>query len=514
MFQSSKFQNILFRRCELRRIRESQSGERTVFLLRAIEFAKNRRWTGTYYFYNDQDCLHATYGLEMHGVTFHRTPKTQKFTLNITSVKIAIYSAGIKNEITTKYNNSCPGFLTMTSGWRPPVVYTADNRVYSNEECLKALGVDPREFQDAFFETHKPSGTNAMYELLQNSAYLRKLGKPYETFQWPLVSRKSQVCLTCAKTSMARLTHPPKLYTRNATSLDGTWASFRCNRKGLAFYLARIDKFDGNTFESTVYQMDHTGPEKCDSAIFGIYTTGSLRKVGNSIEVPGGVVYQMSIKTAHLTPLTRAITSIFNVGVGSCGLETWEKGKTQDLIPTNGCSVIGYSISVNTPELILMRTVHDENRNELYIGTGNLGQSKKSGPVEYSYILQDCSTFPVQMTTTPGPTETTTVKTQDSSPDDREEVANEEDVVNVIEDVKPTSSATSLDILLGTILACLLLSRQAVRFAWSFHGSFHTTPMPASWPVRVTSHKPSNVDVQLVKLFDDCFTLSSFPWTK
>lgn len=451
--------SLLFR-CELRRIQDTQGDVKAAFLLRMIDIANRRRWSGNYFFYRDQDCVQPTYGVELKG---NLVFKSKQLTFNITSLNIAMYTLETQTGIPAMYNRSCPGQMTKSDGGRY-IVYKTDKSAFSNTACLNALGLDKREFIDAFFETLLPGGTRKE-ELFQNSVDLR-LSSPRHTYQSPLVHLDIPRCITCVKVSRGNLKRPPKLYKRNSTSLNGVWGSVRCLKENRAFYTTRIDKFDGNKFESSFYQMDHSPPQKCDSPYFELLTAGNFSKFGKSMEVPGGVIYKMTFNHAYLTPYTNAMTNFLNLGLkGTCGKEVWETGKTQDLLPTKGCTSLKFSIYAGMAALVLIRTVHDENRNEMYFGLHENKRDKKRGPLQYDYITQDCSTFPIEMTTTPGPTQTTTVQTTPGTSEEQtiEDKEEEELIVNNIRDAKPTNKAASTKSVIATVVTCLLLYLQAVR---------------------------------------------------
>ena len=443
-------------------------GLKTAFLLRSIEIKAKRKWIGNYFFYRDEDCVYPTYGLEING---KYNLKNKNLTFSINSLSFAVYNVGLEKEIVSKYNKSCPGNLTKSEAGKP-AVYTANKKDISNDECLKALGVGKREFTGgASFETHHPLGGVRSDELLQTIVDLTKnKNNTKYGYQWPLVRHNTRRCLTCVKIALSQFKFPPQLYVRNSTSLDGVWASVRCQKSNRGFWTTRLDKFDGNKFDLAFYQMDHTqkvSPHRCQSPLLELRAVGTLRRVGRSLQVPGGVVYELYMQHAYLTPRHKLYEQILNAAPkDTCGKDSWDVGKTQDVVATGGCSMIRYKIPPKgTGIQILARTVHDENRNEMYFG---YGVDTKTGPLQYDYMTQSCSTYPVEMTTTPGPTYTTTVTTEATTT--TEEVVNTEVVEAEIlvknnESKRPTSNAISLNAVVRTILAGLLLCWHAIWLA-------------------------------------------------
>ena len=413
--------------------------------------------------------MHPTYGLKINGkLSF----KSKNLTLSVNSMSIAVYSLGFGKELVTKYNKSCPGNLTKTDSGKY-VVYSADKKDILNNECLKALGVGKREFGGgASFETHEPKGGVRSDELLQTSVDLTKnKNVTIYNYQWPLVRHDTRRCLTCAKIGLAQLKFPPKLYVRNATSLNGVWASIRCQKANRGYWTTRVDKFNGNKFDLAFYQMDHTqkrSPHRCQSPLLELRAVGTLRQIGNSVKVPGGVVYELYIKHSYLTAHHKLYEQIFNAAEkDTCGKNTWEVGKAQDVVPTKGCSMIQYTLPPKGKGIkVLIRTVQDENRKEMYLG---YGEDRKTGPLKYDYMSQSCNTYPVEITTTPGPTDFTTVPTAEATPTtQREEIRTEEVVepkIVVNENFnhrRPTSNAVSFNSVGQTILFCLLLLWQGL----------------------------------------------------
>ena len=459
-------------RCEIRRIQDTYSGLKTAFLLRTMNIKRHSKWSSNYYFYRDKDCVESTYGLAIQG-QYKFDSKHMNLTLGMTSLRIAIYNSGIEKEIITKYNQSCPGNLNKTKSEKP-VVYTVTGRDIKSDACLHALGVGKREFSGgALFQSNTPPGKEKSVELLQTDVDLTK-HKNITIYkqQWPLVRHSTaNGCLTCSKIGLARFTHPPKLYVRNSTRLDGVWASARCYRIKRAFWSTRIDKFDGNKFDFRLYHMDHTTKRssyKCHSPLLEIRSLGTFREIGNSLEVPGGVVYELHMTNAYLTPRDKMYEQVFNAAQkGTCGRNTWEVGKAQDVMETGGCSVLGITAKKGSGSQILVRTVRDENRNEMYIGSGT--GDKKTGPLLYEHVMQSCNTYPVNVPTTKGPTysttdiptHTSTIPEEDSEGEDTPYVI----IKGVTRDKKPTSKAVSLNGVTRTVFLCLLLYLQTIRQA-------------------------------------------------
>jgi hypothetical protein len=410
--------------------------------------------------------MHPTYGLKINGkLNF----KNKNLTFSINSLSIAVYNLGFDKELVTKYNKSCPGNLTKTETGKT-FVYTTYKKDTLNNECLKALGVGKREFGGgASFETHKPIGGVRSDELLQTSVDLTKNKNiTIYNYQWPLVRHNTRRCLTCAKIGLSNLKHPPKLYVRNATSLNGVWASVRCQRANRGYWTTRIDKFNGNKFDLAFYQMDHTqkiSPHRCQSPLLELRAVGTLRQVGASVKVPGGVVYELYLKHAYLTPHHKLYEQIFNAAVkDTCGKDTWEVGKSQDVVPTKGCSMIQYTLPPDGEGVqILIRSVRDENRNEMYLGYGD---DKKTGPLKYDYMTRSCNTYPVEITTTPAPTDFTTAPTEATPQADEVTTENVVEpkiwIKEQIRTAKPTSNAVSLACFAQTVLVGLLLYWQRI----------------------------------------------------
>lgn len=454
-------------RCEVRRIQDPNSkGEKTSFLLRMLQIPSRRRWTGNYFFYEDEDCRKPTYGLEMQG---ELTTKGQGIKFNFSTVKVAIYGQDYDKSFQKIYNRSCPGYL------KPAVLTNTNTRVYHVDksvatqlDCLKLLGLGPEEFRNAFFKSYS-SKRGKVQELLLRSVNLRRskersgASNPNSAsnyqLQWPLRKHDSLKCLTCAKVGLGKLKYPPKLSSRNSTSLEGAWGSAYCHYEA-GVYISRFDSFAGNTFETTTF----VSPSPlCQKPSFGLRTTGTLRKVGNSAEVPGGVVYEMAVQHAFLTVYTKYYSSVLNLP-GNCGKNTWEIGKTQDLVPTKGCDKIGYVLG--PPELVLIRTVRDENRDEMYFGIDPYGKRPKDGPVSYNYISKGCSNFPFAVTTLSPTVETTTEQFVFPRTDVifYQFKTTSETTVEVLESNQPRSSSPSLREVVNSILACLLAFVLFMRF--------------------------------------------------
>ncbi|XP_028410188.1 protein APCDD1-like [Dendronephthya gigantea] len=462
-------------RCELRRIQErNQNKMRTSFLLRSIEVTRNKRWIGYYYFYRDQDCVHPTYGLKLQGKTNYIK---KNLTLSITSLSIAVYTTKDKIEIEEKYNRSCSGNLTTSDSGTSPdavAVYSVYRKDISNNECLKSLGVEKREFASgAAFETHEPSGGDRSDLLLQTVVDLTKSkNSVVYQFQWPLVRHDTRMCLTCSRVGLARLKHPPKLYKRNATSLDGVWASVRCQKINRDFWTTKIDTFSGNDVDFAFYQMDHTlklSPYMCQKPLLEVHTVGTIRLIGNSVEVPGGVVYELYVNHMYMTPRNRFYEQVFNTAAkGTCGVQgEWEVGKTQDVVKTGGCAMIGYVLPKGTATQVLIRTLQDEKRKEMYVGFG--GPGKKLGPLDYDQVAQSCETFPLEITTTPGPTYMTSTEQTETTTEPVENNFDDNEAPIVIKNVRatepPSSSGTLNDGSIRVALVLCLLFLHAVRLA-------------------------------------------------
>lgn len=389
-----------------------------------------------------------------------------------------MYTTKDKKEIQQKYNKSCSGNLTESDSGSlssAVAVYTAYKKDFSNNECLKALGVEGREFAGgAAFETHEPPGGDRSDLLLQNVVDLTKSKTSiiYE-LQWPLVRHNTRMCLTCSRVGLARLKHPPKLYTRNATSLDGEWASARCQKLNRAFWTTKIDTINGNNFDFAFYQMDDTlkvSQYMCPRPFLEVHTVGTMRMIGNSLEVPGGVVYELYIEHVYMTPRNLLYEQVFNAAPkGTCGVQDeWEVGKTQDVVKTGGCSMIGYVLPPKgTAMQVLIRTLQDENRKEMYVGYGAPG--KKAGPLGYDYVTQSCTTFPIEITTTPGPTYTTTVQTETSTTEPVEEILEVNEAPIVVKNIRATEpssgSGSSNNGGIRTALVLCLLFLQVARLA-------------------------------------------------
>lgn len=408
--------------------------------------------------------MHPTYGLEIKGKYNFRN---KILSLNLHSLSIAAYNSGTEREIIAKYNRSCPANYTKSTS-RKTTVYTAHRKDLANKECLKALGVGKREFSfEASFETVHPEGGKSD-ELFQTEVDLTRHvhNNTLYGYQWPLVRHNTPRCLTCARVGLSELTVPPRLYYRNATSINGAWASVRCLKENEGVWTVRYNIFDGNKFDFGIYQMDYTrkaSPHRCERPLFELHAVGTFRLIGDSIKVPGGAVYELYQKHAFLTPRHRTFEQIFNAAdKGTCGKNEWDVGRTQDVTSTGGCAVVGYDIP-KSPNVyhVLIRTVRDEGRNEMYVGYET---NTKSGPLSYSVMLQSCDTYPIKMTTTPGPTYTTTLATEPTTQiDDNSEESQiliREGPVQTV--TTPTSNAVSCVALLPTLLVCLLLYLQTI----------------------------------------------------
>ena len=381
-------------RCEVRRVQDpsDSNGGKTAFILRNFDIQKGRRWTGHYFFYNDQDCMEPAYGLEFAG---HVTTKGDNISFSFDNLKIAPYKTDVDKLLHRIYNVSCPGAMKPAQSAKNanPHVYNADKGVGS--ECVKALGVDLEEFNSAYIQSHSLK-QNKVVGLLLQSPNLRK-GSPQQaskSFQWAL-GRHTSMCLTCTKARLASIGHPPRLLARNVSSVDGAWASSYCSRQG-SVHMSRFDKFDGNKFESTVLVYYNS---LCVTPDVELSTMGTIQRVSDSVEVPGGVVYKLMVRNAFLTSYMPSLTRVLSVNKKNCGGQDWTNGKTQNLMSTKGCNVIGSNF--NGPELVLIRTVRDERHNEMYFGTDSPDNKHKSGPVNYNYVNQDCKSFPLDVPTPP-----------------------------------------------------------------------------------------------------------------
>lgn len=392
-------------RCEDRRIQDPDSdGEKTFFLLRMFEIQSRRRWTGHYFFYRDKDCREPAYGVKLEG---NVAAKSHNITFNFSTVKIATYRQDVDKTFHMIYNRSCPGH-TRTANAANPIVYDVDKSVSGRRECLKAFGIGHEEFSNAFIQSHTLKEGKVEGMLLRTVNLGRNIvrstssvNKAPVTYQWALRRHDFPACLTCTKVGMANLRNPPKLLARNSSSVDGAWGSAHCHQADNKVYTSRFDKFVGNTFESSVFASFSSF---CEVPSFELRTLGTLQRVSHSVEVPGGVVYKMTVTQAYLTCYTNNLARVLNMG--NCGKDTWAAGKTQDLMPTKGCDVVGYQLGA--PELVLIRAVRDEKRNELYLGIDPYGKRHLSGPVDYNYVSQDCTSFPVGVATPSPRVEVTT----------------------------------------------------------------------------------------------------------
>ena len=452
----------------MRRIQDNRNGLKTAFLLRSmtVQSKRSNKWNGNYYFYHDQDCIRPTYGIQLQGMF---ASKKGNVTFAMTSLRIAAYNSRMEKEILTKYNTSCPGNLSRAQSAKH-VVYVLTRSDMRSDRCLHALGIGKREFTGgAMFQTNTPPGGAQSDELLQTDVDLTR-DRNITTYrqQWPLVGLSTPKCLTCSRVGLAVLTSPPKLYTRNSTRLDGVWASVRCHRFKPAFWTTRMDKYEGNKFDSYYYHMDHTSERsiyKCHTPLLELRARGTLREVGNSVEVPGGIVYELYVQKAYLTPRVKTYEQAFNAAPrGTCGLRTWEVGKTQDIMATGGCAILQLFFKKGSGSKILVRTVRDEKRKEMYFGSG-MGDTK-TGPLFYEHVMQSCNTYPVKMTTTKGPTYSTTdAPTQTSSTPEEDPTGIESvhvEVHGIKQRPEPTSKAVSLNGVTRTVLVCLFLYLKAI----------------------------------------------------
>jgi hypothetical protein len=100
-----------------------------------------------------------------------------------------------------------------------------------------------------------------------------------------------------------------------------------------------------------------------------------------------------------------------------------------------------------------------------------IGLDTKSGPLSYFYMTQSCNTYPVEVTTTPGPTDSTTIPTEaTTTPEEELSIVEGDDEVRIVienirADPSPTSDAVSLDGVVRTILVCLFFYLQPIWLA-------------------------------------------------
>lgn len=219
--------------------------------------------------------------------------KNSNLTLSLHSLSIAIYNSGFNNEILKKYNRSCRGDLTK-SGDSKHITYLVDPKYLTNRdnECLKALGIGIWEFSSGVsLESHHPSKGGKLDELVQKNVNLKrgKKNRVWYSNQLPLVRLNQRTCLTCTKVGVSRFKLPPKLLPKNSTSLDGTWATSRCDKINTNYWTTRVNTFKGNKFIWIFYHMDATmkTQNRCSKPLLEYRILGHLRKVGTSPEVPG-----------------------------------------------------------------------------------------------------------------------------------------------------------------------------------------------------------------------------------
>lgn len=444
-------------RCEVRRIPNAKgTGEKPAFLLRNIEIFPRKKWVGIYFFYRDDDCKEPVYGLKMQGQ--FTTRKNTGITFNFTRVKIAMYRKDV--DTLKSFNRSCPDNTKLSS--KNTGIYRLGSTAQAQRECLKAIGLYPDEFSEAFFQTHLINNVKTE-EFIQKYKDLRKQhpSAPISR-QWPLWRFKTSKCLTCLKVGFGNLKTPPKLYTRNASSVDGIWGTPHCRMESSGLYTSRFLKFVGNTFESSVFALD--GP-KCQKAKYELRRTGTLREVGDSAEVPGGAVYEVMIKKAFLTPYSTPMTTFFNFNPGKCGKEKWEVGKTQDVMVTKGCPIIGYT--AGPPELVLIRAVRDEDRRELYFGMQGFNDigAGKGGPLDYDIVSRDCSNFPIVIPTIPPTERVTTTPFASPTTDEIHQSVKTDLVLGLVFGKTTSASGPALAGVTKWIILCFLAFLQALRLA-------------------------------------------------
>jgi hypothetical protein len=149
-----------------------------------------------------------------------------------------------------------------------------------------------------------------------------------------------------------------------SASLNGVWTSVGCEaRQGGPFAQRLLRLANG------AYELDLTlfADGKCTIPTLALTYAGGYRLGGPSASVPGATDITFTILNASAAPLNTSSAELLNTAPpNTCGANPWNALVEQDLVPTNGCSVLGINLAGGRTQYDI-EVIRD---GQLYLGQG------------------------------------------------------------------------------------------------------------------------------------------------
>ncbi|GFN94835.1 adenomatosis polyposis coli down-regulated 1 [Plakobranchus ocellatus] len=196
-----------------------------------------------------------------------------------------------------------------------------------------------------------------------------KLSHRPTSFQTSLKDARTPGCGVCSRIANSSPMYPPRLSTHTGTllSLEGEWASTRCESRQYGMFLTRRLRFlpDDVTWQG---RYDYYHDALCQHPSFSLDAKGSYSGGSDSKLIPRAKDYSFRVTKLKVTPHDgRTADSMNHYSGQGCGkAHAWVAGQEQDVTWTGGCVTLG--IRLPNMERDIMRMEVSHRKLHLYVG--------------------------------------------------------------------------------------------------------------------------------------------------
>jgi hypothetical protein len=139
--------------------------------------------------------------------------------------------------------------------------------------------------------------------------------------------------------------------------LAGRWQSITCEQRPGPTYLKRDITVRDNTWTAT---FPNYADPNCTIPTMTFSANGTFSFPDVAKTSTGGAAVDWLIREARLTPMQDGLAGFLNSAkAGTCGTEPWAIYVQQSLLPSRGCSVIGFDLSQPKMEYELLKVEND-----------------------------------------------------------------------------------------------------------------------------------------------------------
>ncbi|KAM4612616.1 protein APCDD1-like [Polymixia lowei] len=381
------------------------------FLTRSYTFHPSRQFRALQHYYTDSGCEDPAYSLIIRGKIRLRqaswiTRGATEAEHHLSKVAIVVHNPAAMQRLAARLPPVCVGLALgrMVPG-RLHELYNGR----AGRACLHgALGFSMMEMGLVRVETQHFIHGRKVQELFLGDIHTDWTQRTHYRptgYQQPLQNAMHHVhpCPVCALVYRSSEQRPPVLSRAPAAplSLEGRWVSHRCEARPAVLFLTRDFTFDPDQHAwEGVYR--HYSDPSCAQPTFTLRASGHYAQGNPSLKVSGATEFVFKVTKVRVTALEESTVKVLNgTRPGNCGQAgAWEVGVEQDLMSTDGCTVLG--IKLPHKEYELFKTELDHRKHPLlFIGErptdGSSPDRPQRRPTSFQAPMVLCSgmeTFP------------------------------------------------------------------------------------------------------------------------